>query len=295
LSEPRVPSPDPITRVAPLGLRFWDGAMRRLVSEGLSVIGYFESDPSQRIPATLNRSDAFVLQNLPWMRATENGAGDDDYWRTHPPSRRIIIEVEDQLRRFVPFSFPARVPTRGFFAFTCDAWGSPPPLPPIAAVPLFSSVTRPVGVELATVRAALFDPGLNAPAAAAVLEARRGGQLIATGIAGEDGQVVLHFAWPEAAATGVEPTLSPVGPVDPPLTQDEWTLTLRARYVRRPTTLAPRDLCETLGQPQANLWADTTLTTPLGDVSLTWGREVIVRSTNSATAQPMAQVLVTPV
>lgn len=276
-------------RTTPLGLRFWDRTSGRIVGDGLEITAYPAAQPTLRATAIANTSGGWVLPALPLLGGDMRRADREDPWSPAPAQRAYRVEVVDAQRRFVPFSFPVRAPLQGFATWQCAGDTAPPP---IGAIPLFSSPTRPTPITLAALRAELVDAATGAPAAWAVLEVDVPGQPALRGIADEAGRVAVLFAYPEASATGEGPELSPTGPADPPYTDQRWTLALRVRYTPRPPAAAP-DLCTTLSQAPASLWSDSNRTAPLTSASLRYGRELIVRTTDSTSGRPMSVAFVT--
>src|SRR5690242_5388935 len=106
-----------LTRVTPLGLRFWDAATRQAVTEGLVVTAYPAPAGSLPTPsprpqtpgreATVTPAGVYVFQHLPGLGAAERGAGDADFWHDPPVTRSFTIEVVDLLGRFQAVSFGA--------------------------------------------------------------------------------------------------------------------------------------------------------------------------------------------
>jgi hypothetical protein len=280
-----------ISMVAPLGVRFRDLCSGALVSDGLRVVVYPETNPDKRTPALVNRSSTYVAHHLPGLRGAESGAGDDAYWASLPPRRRFIVEVVDLDGRFLPFTFPADLPVRGLFEWDCPAPGSPlSPLEVSKAVPLFSAPSRGAVAGMAIVRAELWDPTAGAPAAWAVLTATPEGGPPAQGIADEQGRVVIFLPYPEPidAIPGASP------PSGPPLTEQSWAIDLHVQYVPMPSPPSIPDLCETLWQAPATLWADFGEKLPLTGATLSFGRDVTLRSVDTATDRPLSVVHVTP-
>src|SRR5574341_1115138 len=245
---------DRVTRVTPLGLRFWDAATNTSVGSGLRVTAYPADHPLQRVPALSNRLGTYILQNLPGLRQAEHGLGDAGYWRD-TPTRTFVIEVVDSERRFQPFLFNAIAPSRGLFAVDCLT-ASPlasPPDAPVAVVPVHSAPTRTLPSGMAVIRAELRTPA-GQPAAWAVIEARFDSQLMARSFADEAGRIALIFPYPEPPTP--LPDLSPVSPPlgeRSPLTSQQWPIQLSARY--SPTATVPKipDLCQVLAQTSAQL------------------------------------------
>jgi hypothetical protein len=283
------------SRTTPLGLRFYDRTGGTIVGDGLDVLAYLEADPVQRVSAIQNRASAWIFPSLPMLGGTQLRGDDGDPWNPPPRQRNYRVEVRDLQRRFQPFSFPVAAPHRGFFGWSCAGDASPPWAPPLDSIPLFSSPTRPTPLTFAALRAQLVDGLTGGPAAWAVLEVTVPGQPAYRGIADENGGVAVLFAYPEASDTGEGPSLSPTGPSDPPYTDQSWTLGVRVFWAPRPASDLLPDLCTTLSQPEVVLWEDSARTNPLTNVTLRYGRELIVRSTeHSSPPRPLSVVLVTP-
>jgi hypothetical protein len=180
-------------------------------------------------------------------------------------------------------------------------WPQAPGLAPLGSpasatswVPLFSAATRPVPGGVAVIRAQLWDPtlqaGLGGPAASAILETVLPGQPSVWSIADNQGRVALLFPYPtppvESLSADIGSPLSPLSPVSGPpigpLTEQTWTLAVRAMY--RPFDPVPRlpDLADTLEQPSAVIWADLARTRVLTEMQLQFGRETVLRSVDES-------------
>jgi hypothetical protein len=101
---PTIGQIEEISRVTPLGLRFWDTLSGNSVGEGLTVTGYPLNNPSRRTEAISNRSGIYLLQNLPGLREIEYGYGDVAFW-SNVPQKPFVVEVVDSQGRFLPFSY----------------------------------------------------------------------------------------------------------------------------------------------------------------------------------------------
>lgn len=259
-----------MTRVAPLGVRFWDAPTARPVVNGLVVWVYPEGQPDRRSRAWPNHSGVFVALDLPGLRQTSFGAGDEAYW-SGVVRRRFVIEVRDANRHFQPLTLSADLPARGIVTPECGS-----PLSPLMAgdpvVPVFSTATRPVPSGSAVVRSDLWDLAHDRPASWAVLEAEYDGQILGRGVADQNGRVALIFAYPvppDLPATPIDG--SPLGP-----TGQTWPIRLLVHYEPWPDPVpeAP-DLCVVLSQPSAS-FAD--FPTPTGELPLILGQELVVAS-----------------
>lgn len=264
------------TLVAPLGLRFRDAATGASVSQGLRVTLYPTANPARRTQAFANGSGVYVAHRAAGLRESEMGAGDAQFWNAPPPSAPFTVEVFDEERRYIPYTHPATLPSKG-----------------ISTWPLFSAPTRPGAGGLATLRASLWDALANAPASWAVLEARIAGQPAVRGLADEAGRVALVFPYPEPA------TFAEQSPPSAPFTRQEWPVQLFASYLpQRPVPTLP-SLPAALGQPRAQLWADSALTLPLTQATLRSGQELVVRSVDTSPESPVGEtplpvLLITP-
>lgn len=264
------------TLVAPLGLRFRDAATGVAVSQGLRVTLYPNANPARRTLAHANGSGVYVAHRAAGLRESEMGAGDAEFWNAPPASAPFTVEVVDEERRYLPYSFPVTLPGKG-----------------ISTWPLFSAPTRSAGGGLATLRTSLRDAIADAPAAWALLEARITGQLVVRGLADELGRVALVFPYPEPATFLVQ------SPPSAPFTKQEWPVQLFASYLpQRPVPTLP-SLPAALGQPRAQLWADSARTTPLTQATLRTGQELVVRSFDTSPeaplgGTPLSVLLITP-
>ena len=286
-----------VTRVAPFGVRFWDTVSGSVIGDGLSITAYPPANPALSVQAFVNRSGVYALQNVPGLRAIENGAGDANFWATLPPGQPFVIEVIDSYRRFQPFLFTADLPVQGLFTLTCGP-DSPPlsPLAPVMAmVPLFSTPTRPVTGGMAVLRADLWDLAANVPASWALLTISIAGLPLVSGFADFYGRIALIFPYPPPVDfIDADSPDSPIGMEGPPLTQQQWAVQLQAAYTPlNPVPLIP-DLCTTLTQLSATLWVDAKRTQPLTQATLVFGQELIVRSQDTGGLTPPSVLLITP-
>lgn len=277
-----------LSRVAPLGLRFVDEATHALIVDGLQVSAFPEGQPAARQRSVVNRSGIHVLMDLPGLRDLEFGderAGDDAWWAAHSAQRPYTVEVRDALGRFLPCAFRAALPRRKLFAPDCVS--SPPS--PLAAdddgpsVPLFSAPTRQAAVPLAVLRAELWDVDDDSPAAWALVEATEPGGATLRGMADEKGRLALFFQYPRPL--DFSPGFS--SPVGPPLVEQTWPLQVRVHYTRRTPVPELPDMCLTLSQPLAGVWAADS-GGPLGllESTLHYGQELVLRTRRPSPQDP---------
>ena len=238
---------DRITRVTPLGIRFYDAVSHVGVAEGLEVNAYPTLRPEHRIPSVITPSGVFVFRGLPGLTSDEFGAGDNRYWKTIIP-QEFWIKVKDLQRRFLPMLFDSIAPIQGFSQLSCFSPLSPPKGSP--AIPLYSAPSRAVPGPVAVLRADLWDAQQNIPASWAKVEVHAGGSMIAHGLADADGRLTIMFSYPDLVdmASGSPPVAGL------PLKQQRWLLDLQIRYQRWNPVPAIPDLCAVLNQPLSGIW-----------------------------------------
>lgn len=291
---------DSLTMVAPLGLRFRDEATGDFVGDGLNVAVYEPGKPAGKTQAVANPSGIYVAHHVAGLMAVEHGLGDAQFWSNLPPKKSFVVAVTDEARRFQPFQIDVQLPERGVLSWVSPFGPSPPD--EAASIPLYSSAVRKVPAGMAVLRADLWDATNDVPAAWTVVEAYIDSQLIARGVADDQGRLALLFAQPAPRrfTAASPPTFSsPPGATGLPLTEQTWSINLRAYYQRTdpppllPGEFAPErqlpDLRAILSQPEANLWADPERTMTLDTVSLSYGRELILKSRPSLSISPPAR------
>jgi hypothetical protein len=287
-----------VVHVAPFGVRFRDAVTGAQVTDGLIVEAYSKAAALRRLRASdevrgrkrafANRSGVHVLINVPGLRRFELGEVDEDLWDESPVSAEpLIVEVEDTLRRYLPFSFETRLPFKGLFVWDENPLPLESPLAPQApdGLPLFSAPARQTPAGMASIHAEMWDETTGGAAAYALLEARFKGLLLGRGMADEEGRIALIVPYPPPAKL---PQASPLGASSqgssaiPPLTEQEWMIDLTARY--GPTSSPPHpaqkfpDIFTVLSQKRAVLWQDAERTEQLTTATLKFGRECFVRT-----------------
>ena len=288
---------DTVTITAPLGLRFRDESTGELVGEGLRVAVFEPSKPAGKVQAIANPSGVYVVHHAPGLIAIEHGIGDAKFWSSLPPKRNFVVAVTDAERRFQPFQIDVQLPQRGIFNWVSPFGMSPPGS--ASGIPLYSSPVRKVPAGMAVVRADLWDASNDLPAAWTVVEVLVDDQLVGRGIADDQGRLAVIFpqpAPPRFTALSSPSVGSPPAVTGLPLTEQTWGLNLRALYEPMdPLPLFPGesgpeqglpDLRAMLSQPEATLWADPELTIPLTTVSLSYGRELILKSRPALSTSP---------
>ncbi|HVF42782.1 MAG TPA: hypothetical protein VM936_07220, partial [Pyrinomonadaceae bacterium] len=151
------------------------------------------------------------------------------------------------------------------------------------------------------------DPLADAPAAWAVVEARLDGQVIARGFADERGRLALIFPYPAPLKfPPASPPDSPPAAQGPPLTEQEWHVTLSAAYAPAPPPASgaaesqAHDLRATLAQllaPPADIWLHYANRVRLTGAVLRYGQELVLQSQdvdNNSPPAPESVLFVTP-
>jgi hypothetical protein len=279
---------DEFTRVSPVGLRFWDPVTGVSIRDGLSL-AVQGADPPARV--SVSPSGVFILSGLPGLAAVEAGAGDQAFWSSPPETTTVIVNVDDNLGRYLPYSVRVEAPTRGIAQPLCaaelGATESPPvaglvPLfaPPIpGATPLFSSVAQIFPAGLAVVRAWLWDVAGNVPAASALMQVSRNGEVSSIGLADEMGRVVVALPYPPL----------PIGLASPPagaaLTAQTWSIDVTFRYdpgTAKTGTPGHPDLCALVGQPTAQALASESPVAALTSARLLYGADTVLATDGQA-------------
>jgi hypothetical protein len=277
-----------LSRVTPLGLRFWDEAAHAVVTDGLVVDVYPASQPQRRTSAFPNRSGTFVVTQLPGPRvpSEEFGEGDRAFWSSVRP-RPFVIEVSDRRGYYQPFTLDLLLPNMGLATPPFVT----PASPPSEVIPLFPTASRPVPAGAAIVRAELQTPVPRpngsvgrGPASWALLEVQVGTAPPVRGVADHEGRVAVLLPYPEPTASPARPT-SPPYPAGTSLQEQEWPVRLTVFFESATPTPDILVLRRTLEQRPAMAWIeDAGGTRPLGDQVLRYGQELIVRSVVVASA-----------
>ena len=306
-----------VVRVAPLGIRFFDPATGRHVSELVVRARPILRPAADPLPLFANPSGVFALNSgVPSVREFEISRAtlgpDADFWSNFPAPAAYRLTVSDPLERFLPFTLTVDVPTLGLFVWHSGI-GSPIEAlegQPVGDPPLFSAPWRATPEGMAVLRADLHDPIAQRAAAWAIVEVRYAGKLLGRGMASDGGQVVVFFPYP--APLGFLPESPPGGPPSPPgagsLWEQTWPVAIRVAYA--PASVAPPsgsvvDLGVAVAQlsaAPAAVWADVARTTLLDGATLRFGEDLILRSAPTSppggggpgSAAP-SRLLVTPV
>lgn len=281
------------TILTPLGIRFWDPVRDVQVRDSLNVTARPETMDGRVTIAFQTASGVYAFQNLPGLHAVEHPVEDASLGTSPPSTKRFLITVNDQLKRFLPtvFSVDLPLPYKGIFLHAAfSPLGSGSPLfgsPPVNGPPgcyLFSAPTRPVAFGIAALRGHLVEytpsPPTESPAAYAVLAVQvNGSNKTWYGIADHRGSIAVLFPYP--------PISSQLGGTAP-LPQQRWQITVRVRYC--PATLQPLpgtqipDLRHILAQSPGRIWpSQAGPPIPAWSTELCFGEELVMRTDDLST------------
>jgi hypothetical protein len=228
-----------------LGLRFWDAATDRPISDGLRVTAVPFGRPEPWVQGAANRSGVFAFHHLPGLPTTpfEKPTG----------TRAYTIEVRDEFERFLPFRFTAHA-TGQLMTRLESVAGSP--LDPSPGIPLFNATTRLVPAGMAVIRAELRDalspnpeetPAPFARLTVAILGADGATDMTAVGVADEQGRVTIVAPYPAPAEVPLgSPLGSALATTAIPLTAQTWPVDMTVNYTALEDPTAPMDLDLTL-------------------------------------------------
>jgi hypothetical protein len=271
-----------ISRLTPLGLRFWDLLTNTPVNDGLLVSAYPVGQPWQAKQSLLNPSGVHVLHDLYGLRDLESGMGDQVFWDgLNNKKKDFILEVEDSLNRFLPFACRVKLPVHGLLRLqdilplTAGNVVALDPAqlqlrPDALAIPLLSSPARRVPAGMTAIRASLRNQISNAPAAWAALEVHLGNDpiVLAKGFADANGQLQVLMPYPKLPDQ-INPS---------PLGKHSWSLKLRIAYT------PVQDITSLKAQKIPDLYHlfTQTLNPNLIEPTLEFGHELILKSQGSS-------------
>lgn len=271
-----------ITNFTALGLRFWDATLDRQVRDGLKVTArpFFERRLQERT-ARLTASGIYTFQGLPGLRDLESGFVTAD---TSPAiSRRFVVEVSDEERRYVDIAFEVELPLpyRGVFLIGGGTVSPPEGVPP--GMLLYSAPTRRRPTWFGAVRGELAEAATGDPAAHSLVAVTDPQGETWHGVADAGGRFTVWLAYPGVEET---PLGSPQVTPSLPLLERAWPVRLQVFYspaTRQslPGTTLP-DYESVLTQNPSDVWqlpldgGGTPAPEWLGD--LRFGRELTARS-----------------
>ncbi len=266
------------TVFTPLGLRFWDVALGRSVTQGLRVRCWPRNNEHQKVDAYRTRSDVYSFRWLPGLRSLEHGF-DDARAPTSPPGQRnFVVVVSDRRNRYLDVALDLSLPLgyRGIYQF--------PAIPALGGVPLFSAPPRAMEPRLALVRGTLADAETGRPAGWGRLRLGLPGGQGYHGVADAGGRFVVAFPYPPVLDGFAR---SPGGPGNSAaITERGWEMLLTVFY--RPDVLSSApgsstpELGSVLRQGQGTIWRTapdpSDVATDSLPVRLHYGEDLVLRS-----------------
>jgi hypothetical protein len=287
---PQVTGLEEFTRVTPFGVRFWDVTAIAAAGAGLTVVTYPDGFPDLRFTADVNRTGVYFFHDLPGMRRVEMGSGDESFWAGNLPRIPFTVEVTDPLYRYLPYRFSILMPVHGLYGIL-DSPLSPALTPDATWLPVFSAPAREMPGPSAVVRTVLMDDAAGAAAAWTLVTAQVPGSPMTVGLADDRGVVTLTLPYPEPRNS---PFASPLGPGSLKLSDQTWPLTISVYYLPGAPSQTLPDLEEILHQGAATAWRDTAHSAPAQGFTLQFGKELVLRSLDSATGRELPVLLITP-
>jgi len=272
-----------ISRPAPLGIVFWDAATGSSISDGLSVSIAPPDRPDSPRALFVNRNGVWFASALPGLSTADLAASD---WAAL--SRRYRVMVADAFGRFLPLQFDAELPSRGLYHW--PGWAGLPkkPLAPLGKslagvvspnrIPLFSAAARSAPPGRAEVRCDLVDSVTGKAAAWALVTAKHGTTVRAIGLSDREGRLALIFDYPERPPATLAATPAAI-------TDYQWDLELKCFY-EAPAGTVPgipdlATVMDQLGTERGLLASTVAPPDPLPDQTLSFGRPLIVRTSQT--------------
>jgi len=204
-----------------LGIRFWDPARERQITDGLSVTATpVAAAYAAPTVAFRTRSGIYAFQGMPGLRAFEHGVADGT---SPPPAMPYLIHITDAQQRFLATVVEIELPLPYRGLYRPGGLLSPPEDDAAANFYLFSAPTRTPLPGMAVVRAQLYDQINARPAAFALIEVQTPTGLW-FGLTAPNGSAAVIFPYPLF-------TRSLKNGSPPPLAEpQQWPLTVRIYY-----------------------------------------------------------------
>ena len=285
---PQIQVLEEVSRVAPLGMRFWDVSAATPAEPGLAVAASPNSYPELISPANWNASGIYSFSSLPGLRRAENGAGDDTYWSSNPPAVAYTISVSDPQNRYLPFNLRLPLPWRGLYGLAASPL-PPVPVPDATWLPVFPTPARPGAGVAGMIRATLQDP-TGAGAAWAMVTAQAPGAAPAVGLADNRGVISLPMPYPELQTA---PAGSPLALTPLKLSAQSWTVEIHVYWTGRIAASSTPDLEQLLQQDEGFAWRDTAFSAHATSFTLDFGTDLILRSVDANSGRQLPYLLVT--
>ena len=191
------------------------------------------------------RTQGFVFRTLPGLRDPHFDSEAPSFWANPPIHRHFQIRIVDTLDRYLPLRFQAIAPQSGWLPSLAPGesrWAPPNTLP------LFRNSSRRLDSRAFGVRATLWDPDVDRPAAWALMEVQFAtpyGTVASRGLSNIDGKIFVPLAHPDSFS---EASYVPFDSIEIP--SDRWEIDIKIRYSRLPFDAIPPDLGSILTQPE---------------------------------------------
>lgn len=274
-----------ISTFTPLGLRFWDPEYAHPVGDGMTATARPWGQPdASPLDAVRSQTGTLAFHGLPGLRDVENDG--PDAITASPPTKRFLIEVRDEKRRYAPAAFGVDLPLpyRGVFLGPAAPSSPPPSPPPPPGFLLLTGPDRQRPPALAAVRGELVYAATGRPAAWALVQITDPDGGLWSGIADGDGRFSVILPWP--VLEEVVPTSPPL-PAAGSLSGRQWplTVTVHATPAGLPslTRSGVPDYAAVLAQAAIPVWPDPPGSPAIAPVpslaaTLVYGETLVVRT-----------------
>jgi len=215
------------------------------VTDGLLVTAAAIDHTSLPRIAMPCRAQGFIFRTLPGIRDPHFDSEAPSFWANPPVHRNFQIRIVDTLDRYLPLSFQTVAPQTGWLASLAPGesrWAPP------NALPLFRNCPRHQDSRAFGIRATLWDPDVDRPAAWALMEVQFAtpyGSVASRGLSNVDGKIFVPLAQPDSFS---EPSYVPFDFIKIP--SDRWEIDIKVRYSRLAFDAIPPDLGSILSQPE---------------------------------------------
>ena len=206
-----------------LGIQFWDPALDRPVTDGLTVTAQLQGADYPVVTAFRTASGAYAFQGLPCLHDVEYPSGGVQAAASPQKTFTFVITVSDSLERFLPTLFAVDLPLSYPGLFLSNDAGSPAGA---ARAYLFTAPTRTALPGSCVVRVNLWDHDQDQAAAFAALQVSIGGQQW-TGIADDQGRAQVQFPSPLLQSLSLG---SPPGSGQGPTSSVNWPVQVSVLY-----------------------------------------------------------------
>jgi len=200
----------------PLGLRFWDPVLNVQVSDHLCVRAWLDKTNYPVINGFRTASGNYAFQGLPGLHNIEY-----PYKQSPQLPKKFIVEVKDQMDRFIPAVFSVELPLSYKGLYLSEKLMSFP------GFYLISSPLRTTQPGLASVRGQLICESTGLPASYALAEVEIENRKW-YGIADKRGSIAVIFPYPEFKNLNNNP--DPQDKIENPFSLQKWQMNVSIRF-----------------------------------------------------------------